>query len=58
MKTRASTVAGLLENYQVIDEVIESAKNSNGSALQENESTNYVIGVMSDSLDYDDLPQL
>lgn len=28
------------------------------TALQENESTNYVIGVMSDSLDYDDLPQL
>ena len=26
------------------------------SALQETESTNYVIGVMSDSLDYDDLP--
>jgi ribonucleoside-diphosphate reductase beta chain len=28
------------------------------TALQENESTNYVIGVMSDSLDYDALPQL
>lgn len=28
------------------------------TALQENESTNYVIGVMSDSLDYDILPQL
>lgn len=28
------------------------------TALQENESTNYVIGVMSDSLDYDQLPQL
>ena len=28
------------------------------TALQENESTNYVIGVMSDSLDYDDLPAL
>ena len=28
------------------------------TALQENESTNYVIGVMSDTLDYDDLPQL
>ena len=26
------------------------------TALQENESTNYVIGVMSDSLDYDELP--
>jgi ribonucleoside-diphosphate reductase beta chain len=26
------------------------------TALQENESTNYVIGVMSDSLDYDTLP--
>jgi ribonucleoside-diphosphate reductase beta chain len=28
------------------------------TALQENESTNYVIGVMSDSLDYDLLPAL
>jgi ribonucleoside-diphosphate reductase beta chain len=28
------------------------------TALQENESTNYVIGVMSDQLDYDDLPDL
>ena len=28
------------------------------TALQENESTNYVIGVMSDTLDYDSLPQL
>jgi ribonucleoside-diphosphate reductase beta chain len=28
------------------------------TALQESESTNYVIGVMSDSLDYDALPEL
>jgi ribonucleoside-diphosphate reductase beta chain len=28
------------------------------TALQENESTNYVIGVMSDQLDYDELPEL
>jgi len=28
------------------------------TALQENESTNYVIGVMSDALDYDELPYL
>lgn len=28
------------------------------TALQENESTNYVIGVMSDVLDYDELPEL
>jgi ribonucleoside-diphosphate reductase beta chain len=28
------------------------------TALQESESTNYVIGVMSDSLDYDALPNL
>jgi len=28
------------------------------TALQENESTNYVIGVMSDSLDYAELPDL
>ncbi len=28
------------------------------TALQENESTNYVIGVMSDILDYEDLPAI
>jgi ribonucleoside-diphosphate reductase beta chain len=28
------------------------------TALQENESTNYVIGVMSDAIDYDELPQI
>jgi ribonucleoside-diphosphate reductase beta chain len=28
------------------------------SALQETESTNYVIGVMSDALDYEELPAL
>jgi ribonucleoside-diphosphate reductase beta chain len=28
------------------------------TALQESESTNYVIGVMSDSIDYDELPSL
>jgi ribonucleoside-diphosphate reductase beta chain len=28
------------------------------TALQENESTNYVIGVMSDILDYDELPAI
>jgi ribonucleoside-diphosphate reductase beta chain len=28
------------------------------TALQENESTNYVIGVMSDNLDYDELPTI
>jgi len=28
------------------------------TALQENESTNYVIGVMSDTIDYDELPAL
>jgi len=28
------------------------------TALQENESTNYVIGVMSDAVDYEDLPTL
>jgi ribonucleoside-diphosphate reductase beta chain len=31
---------------------------SKQTALQENESTNYVIGVMSDQLDYDELPDL
>lgn len=28
------------------------------TALQENESTNYVIGVMSDNIDYDELPSI
>jgi len=28
------------------------------TALQENESTNYVIGVMGDTLDYDELPKI
>jgi ribonucleoside-diphosphate reductase beta chain len=28
------------------------------TALQENESTNYVIGVMSDVLEYDSLPNI
>ena len=28
------------------------------TALQENESTNYVIGVMSDAIDYNELPEL
>ncbi len=28
------------------------------TALQENESTNYVIGVMSDAINYDELPAL
>jgi ribonucleoside-diphosphate reductase beta chain len=28
------------------------------SALQETESTNYVIGIMSESLDYDELPNI
>lgn len=37
MKTRASTVAGLLENYETINEVIKSAENAEGSALEENQ---------------------
>jgi ribonucleoside-diphosphate reductase beta chain len=32
--------------------------NKKQTALQENESTNYVIGVMSDAVDYDQLPDL
>jgi ribonucleoside-diphosphate reductase beta chain len=32
--------------------------NKKQTALQENESTNYVIGVMSDSVDYEELPDL
>ena len=36
-KNRASTVAGLLENYKTIAEVIETAENAEGSALKENE---------------------
>lgn len=37
-KNRASTVAGLLENYEIIDEVIQAAENAEGSALRENEA--------------------
>lgn len=36
-KNRASTVAGLIENYETIAEVIEAAENAEGSALEENE---------------------
>lgn len=36
-KNRASTVAGLLENYETIEEVIKSAEGAEGSALKENE---------------------
>lgn len=36
-KNRASTVAGLIENYETIAEVIEAAENAEGSALAENE---------------------
>ena len=32
--------------------------NKKQTALQENESTNYVIGVMSDTVEFDELPQL
>lgn len=32
--------------------------NKKQTALQENESTNYVIGVMSDTVEYEDLPDL
>ena len=32
--------------------------NKKQTALQENESTNYVIGVMSESVDYDELPEI
>ena len=32
--------------------------NKKQTALQENESTNYVIGVMSDSVSYEELPDL
>ena len=36
-KNRASTVSGLIENYETIGEVIEAAENSENSALEENE---------------------
>lgn len=36
-KTRASVMAGLIENYEVIEDVIEAAENAEGSALRENE---------------------
>lgn len=36
-KNRASTVSGLIENYETIGKVIEAAENSENSALEENE---------------------
>ena len=36
-KNRASTVEGLLQNYKIIEDVIQAAENAEGSALQENE---------------------
>ena len=36
-KNRASTVEGLLQNYETIAKVIESAEDAEGSALEENE---------------------
>lgn len=36
-KTRASTVAGLIENYKTISQVAEDAANAQGSAARENE---------------------
>jgi len=33
-------------------------KNQKKVALQENESTNYVIGIMSNDVNYDELPDL
>lgn len=36
-KNRASTVAGLIENYEIIDDVIKSAEEAQGSALKENQ---------------------
>lgn len=36
-KNRASTVAGLIENYETIDKVIEAASNADNSALDENQ---------------------
>jgi ribonucleoside-diphosphate reductase beta chain len=35
-----------------------TSTSSKQTALQENESTNYVIGIMSSELDYDQLPNL
>jgi TP901 family phage tail tape measure protein len=35
-KNRASTVAGLLENYETIEDVIKSAEQAEGSAAEEN----------------------
>lgn len=36
-KNRASTIAGLIENYETIDEVIKACEESEGSATRENE---------------------
>jgi hypothetical protein len=37
LKNRASTVEGLLQNYETIGEVIKAAEGAEGSALKENE---------------------
>lgn len=69
-KTRASTVAGLIENYKVISEVASDAADSEGSALEENEKyidsiegrlnqlTNQVQAFWSSVLDSDTLKEL
>ena len=36
-KNRASTVSGLIENYEIIEDVMKTAEESQGSALEENQ---------------------
>jgi hypothetical protein len=44
--------------YRKIAEVGYYVGGMKQAALQETESTNYVIGVMGDAIDYDELPNL
>jgi hypothetical protein len=47
-----------LRVLQFLGSTNTSTPSNKQTALQENESTNYVIGAMSDNLDYDALPSL
>ena len=69
-KTRASVVAGLMENYEYIAKVMDSAENADGSALEENEKyldsiegkinqlTNHVQEFWSTLIESDDVKKL
>jgi hypothetical protein len=61
-QTECSQIRESIELHKELEPIPWFNKHVNTSnkqtALQESESTNYVIGVMSDQLDYDALPEL